>query len=144
MPPPLVYSESIFADYLASVLDKLADALGWDASDPRVQEAVTDALLEYGESTISAITGGTNIRRLRALGRRAIWRAVVQATAGDYTMTDNGQTLERAQMQAQALKALELAEYECIEFSPTYVASVLAISRPHDPYRVIPDSERIP
>ena len=144
MPVPTVYNEAGFAAYLTSVLDKLADTLDWDASDPRVQEAVTDTLLEYGASNIATIVDGTGIRRLRALGRRAIWRAVVQATANFYSLSDNGQKLERQQVNEQAREAFKLAEAECLEFDPIYAAQVVKINRPHDPYTVMPDEERVP
>ncbi len=145
MPTPTTYTEGAFAAYLAATLDGLADVLGWNADDRHVREAVTDALLEYDESSIGSITGGTNIRRLRALGRRAIWRAVVQATANFYSLTDNGQKLERQQIHDHAVKALEMAETDCRAFGddPSFVATLLTVERVRDPYVVIPDSERV-
>lgn len=144
MPAPTAYSESVFADYLTTVLGNFADVLGWSPGSPQVQEALADTLLEYGETTIGNIVGIRHIRRVRALGRRAIWRAVVQATAADYTATDNNQTLEREQLQKQSLKALELAEYECREWDPQYAVTIVGVNRPHDPYAVRPDAERVP
>jgi hypothetical protein len=84
------------------------------------------------------------MRGLRALGRRSIWRAVVQATAGDYSMTDNGQKLERQQVNDQAHKFLESAEAECraLGADSTYAVSVISINRPHDPYVVLEPSAR--
>ena len=144
MPVPTVYSESGFAAYLTSVLDKLADALDWDAGDPRVIEAVNDTLLEYGASDITTVVDGTGIRRLRALGRRSIWRAVVQATANYYSLSDNGQKLERQQVNEQAREMLKIADAECLEFDPSYAVQVVSVNRPHDPYAVLPDAERVP
>lgn len=142
MPVPTAYSEALFASYLHSVLDKLADALDWDASDPRVLEAVTDTLLEYGVSDIATITEGTDMRRLRALGRRAIWRAVVQATAGKYDFSDSDAKFSRSQVNEQAREMLKLAETDCLEFSPTYAVSIVSIRRPQDPYAVLPQEDR--
>jgi hypothetical protein len=144
MSAPTSYSEAIFADYLASVLGNFADLLGWDGGSWPVQEAVADALLEMGISNIASATTPFQIRGLRALGRRAIWRAVVQAVAADYTVTDNNQTLEREQLQKQALVALELAETESLEWSPSYGVTIISIKRPADPYVVLPDTERVP
>lgn len=144
MPVPTQYSESLFADYLVSVLGDFATVLGWDMGSQQVQEAVADALLELGAVSIASVTTTFQIRGLRALGRRAIWRAVVQATAGDYTVTDNNQTLEREQLQKQAKVALELAEYESLEWSPAYAVTIVSVKRPADPYIVIPDEQRVP
>lgn len=145
MPVPVVYSEAGFAAYLTSVLDTLADVLGWDAGDPRVQEAVADALLEYGETTIGNVTGTTNLLKLRALGRRAIWRAVAGATAGSYSFTDvAAQKFERQQVHDHAVKMRESADAECraLGADPTYAVAVLSVQRHQDPYAVLEDSTR--
>lgn len=115
MPPPTAYSESIFADYLAGRLADLGPVLGWDAGSEAVIEAVNDALLEYGTTDISLVTGAANIKALRALGRRAIWRAVVQAVAGNYDFADSDAKFTRSQVQAMALEALKRAEADCAE-----------------------------
>lgn len=146
MPVPTQYSEAIFADYLTSVLGSLADVLGWTAGSPAVQEAISDALLEYGETTISSVTGTANLLKLRALGRRAIWRAVAAATVGNYSFTDVAQQqFSREQVHEHAVKMLEAADVECRAFGadPTYAVSIVAISRPHDPYAVLEDSVRV-
>jgi D-serine deaminase-like pyridoxal phosphate-dependent protein len=147
MPVPTVYSESGFASYLASVLDTLADVLGWDAGDPRVQEAVTDALLEYGETSIAAISGSSNLLKLRALGRRSIWRAVAEATAGNYSFTDVAQQkFDRQQVHDHALAMWREADSTArtLGADVSTAVSVVTIKRPHDPYIILPDAERIP
>jgi hypothetical protein len=140
MAAPTVYSESLFADYLASVLGPVADMLGWDAGSVAVQEAVNDALLEYGASSIA---DATSIRKLRAFGRRAIWLAVVQATAGAYTIIDNGQEFDRDQISTHAQSMLKVASAECMEFETAGVATMLRVKRTHDPYIILPDAERV-
>jgi hypothetical protein len=91
-----------------SQIDQVAGALGWDAGSVPVLEAVNDALLDLAVSNIASVT---DIRGLRALGRRAIWRAVVQATAGNYAFTDVAQqTFNRQQVNAQAQAMLKIAE----------------------------------
>lgn len=146
MPVPTVYTENAFALYLADMLDSLADVLGWDGQDPHVREAVTDAVLEYGASDIATITTGPNLLKLRALGRRAIWRVVAQATAGDYKVVDNGQTLERQMVNDQAHKMLSVADADCraLGVAPGYSVSILHMKHPDDPYQIIPDEERLP
>jgi hypothetical protein len=141
MPVPTSYSESQFAAYLVTTLDTLEQVLNWDQGDPRVREAVSDALLDYG---VSDITEATDIRKLRALGRRAIWRAVANATAGFYAFTDVGQQqFSRQQIHDHATAMLKQSETEALEWSLSYAASSSTISRSTDPYLVIPDEERI-
>lgn len=142
MPVPTSYSEAIFADYLASQIDQVAGVLGWDAGSVQVAEAVNDALLDAGVSTIASVT---DIRALRALGRRAIWRAVVQATAGNYSFTDIAQQkFERQQVNAQAREMLKLAESDvrALGADRDFAVSILTVARVKDPYLVLPDEER--
>lgn len=147
MAAPSTYSETTFADYLASQIDQVAGALGWDAGSVAVLEAVNDALLDMAVSNIASVS---DIRGLRALGRRAIWRAVVQATAGNYAFTDVAQqTFNRQQVNAQAQAMLKIAEADCEALGLSAGSSVSAVqifrvSRPHDPYIILPDSERVP
>jgi|SRR5579859_146334 len=150
MPPVLTYTEPIFADYLFGVLDDVGGMLGWTPGSPAVQEALNDALLEYGETTIANIVsvdgvqGTRQIRRLRALGRRAIWRAVVQATAGKYSFGDAGQTFDRKEINEMAREALKLAQTDCLEWDPAYAVGIVSVNRPSDPYIVISDAQRTP
>jgi hypothetical protein len=144
MPVPTGYTETIFADYLASVLGPVAGLLGWDAGSVQVIEAVNDALLDLGLTGIAQANTPTKLRGLRALGRLAIWRAVVQATSGAYAISGGGQTFQRDQLQKQALEALKLAEYESMEWAPANSVSIVRVKRPSDPYIILPDTERTP
>lgn len=149
MPAPTLYSESTYADYLASVLGSLADVLGWDAGSVQVQEAVFDALLDLQAAipsiaTIADVTTAFQIRGLRALGRRAIWRAVVQATAGKYDFSDSDANFKRSQMNSQAREFLKLAELDAMAWDPNYAVAIVSVKRTNDPYIVIPDTERVP
>ncbi len=146
MPVPTSYTEAAFADYLASVLGDLAGALGWDAGSTQVIEAVNDALLESDTSNIASVT---DIRGLRALGRRAIWRAVVQATAGNYSFATYEQRFDRQQVNEQAREMLKIAEGDCQALGLAvddlvFGARVFRVQRPHDPYIVLPDEQRVP
>jgi hypothetical protein len=145
MPAPAVYSESVFADYLASQIQQVAAVLGWDAGSTQVTEAVNDALLDLGGTSIAAVS---DIRGLRALGRRAIWRAVVQATSGFYAFTDvSQQQFSRQQVNAQAVAMLKIADADCQQLglgADESAVQVMRVNRPHDPYIVMPDEQRIP
>jgi hypothetical protein len=146
MPLPASYSELTFADYLTSQIEKVASVLGWDAGSVQVIEAVNDALLDLGETDIATVT---DFRGLRALGRRAIWRAVAQATAGNYSFTDVAQQkFDRQQINAQALAMLKVAEGDCQALGvgvdeTAFAVQVMRVVRPSDPYTVLPDSERV-
>lgn len=144
MVAPAVYSESQFADYLWSQLGQVGDVLGWDAGSVPVIEAVNDAMLD---AEVATIGNAADIRELRALGRRAIWRAVVQATTGNYAFSQGDQTFNRQQVNAQAREMLKLAEAECQLLGAGIVGDIVTISRvtrPYDPYSVLPDEERVP
>jgi len=145
MPVPTAYTEPALGRYMLSVIDQVGVTLGWDVTDLVVQEAVTDALLDYGDVPIASIAGSTEIRKLRALGQRAIWRAVVNTTSDYYSILDNGQKLERQQVNAQARQSLVLAESLCdqVGATNTWAMSIHAISRPHDPYSVVEDDTRV-
>lgn len=147
MAVPTSYTDLTFAAYLATQVEQVAGPLGWDVGSVQVLEAVNDALLDLGVSDIASVT---DIRGLRALGRRAIWRAVVQATSGNYAFTDVAQqTFNRQQVNAQAREMLKIAESDCEALGLSAAASVAAVkiyrvSRPHDPYTVLPDEVRVP
>ena len=145
MPVATTYSEAELARYMLTTLEQVGVTLGWDVNDLVVQTAVSDTLLDYGEVDISAISGATSVRKLRALSRRAIWRAVVYATSDYYSVLDNGQKFERQQVNAQARQSLLQAEQECMAagYDSGYAISIHAVSRPHDPYAVLPDEDRI-
>lgn len=143
---PAAYSEVTFADYLASQIEQVAGVLGWDAGSVQVIEAVNDALLDLSVSDIATVT---DLRGLRTLGRRAIWRAVVQATAGNYAFTDVAQQqFNRQQVNAQAREMLTIAESECVTLgvggTVTSTVNLVRVTRPHDPYVVMPDEMRVP
>lgn len=144
MPAPTVYSEPQFCAYLVSVLHEVGPILGWNPGSPQVQEAKNDALLEFNIADIATVTTARDIRGLRALGRRAIWRGVVQAVATRYDFSDSDAKFTRSQVQVMALEALKLAESDCLEFNPNYAATIVRVTRPHDPYVVLLDSDRVP
>jgi hypothetical protein len=144
MPAPTTYSESQFGTYLVSVLHEVAPIIGWDPGSPQVQEAIADALLDLNVADIATVTTPRQIRGLRALGRRAIWKAVVQAVSSKYDFSDSDAKFTRSQIQAMALESLKLAERDCLAFDPNYAVTIVRVSRPHDPYIVLEDAQRIP
>lgn len=138
MPAPTAYTEPELCQFLVLQLGELAPALAWVPEDPRVQEAVTDALLAYGAATIAA---ATDIAVLRAHGRVAIWRAVARATAGHYRFGADQMTFDRAQVHEHAVAMLAEAEREAgaAGAGPALVVATVVRDSSSDPYSVHPD-----
>lgn len=143
MPVPVAYTETVLASTMLQWLDDLAGVLGWDIGAPQVQDAVAETLLDLGVSDISLVVTTQQIRGLRALGRRAIWRAVVEATSSKYDFADSDAKFTRSQMHTQALESYRLADTDCRAFDPNYAVSIVSLRRPQDPYIVLPDNERV-
>lgn len=113
MSTPVSYSAASLALYLHGVLGPLADVLGWaPATEPdgpgSYAEIITDALLDAGWHDLD---GADDVRKLRALSRRALWRAAVEALASHVDLTTpEGLSVRESGLQAQALAALARAE----------------------------------
>lgn len=110
---PTAYTEyDLAAFFRDEVLKKTATLLDWTQPDD-YQGAVNDTLIAYG---VEDIADATNIPRLRAIGRREVWRAVVEDTAGMYGYTVDGETYNRQQINAQARAAFDQAEKDAQRF----------------------------
>lgn len=140
MPIPTAYTEEDLAQFAVLQLGDLATALGWVAEDPRVQEAVTDALLAYG---VTLMAEATDVGKLRAHARVAIWRAVARATAGYYRFGADQMSFDRQQVHAQAVRMLAEAEREAgaVGAGPSLV--VTSVDYVADPYHYRPDDLRV-
>lgn len=139
MPIPTAYTEPELAQFALTQLGDLATALSWAVETPSVTEAVTDALLAYG---VSAIVDATDVPKLRALGRVAIWRAVARATAGHHRFGADQMSFDRQQVHEHALKMVGEAEREAAALGVgPYGLVVTAVVRDSasDPYAVHPD-----
>jgi hypothetical protein len=145
MAAPTVYTEKTLADFMQATLADLATTLGWTTTPDDYQEAVNEALLTYGTSAISTITGTTNIRKLRAIARVQVWRQVVAAVAGDYDFEADGAKFDRSQVQEMARQALALAEVDAMAYGALdgYEVGVDTVVNIHDPYRYVEDDDRV-
>lgn len=144
MAAPSSYSETGLADYMHTVLGPVATALAYTSPASYV-EAVNEALLDYGTDDISTVSGRDNIRKLRALAMVQVWRMVVQQLSTDYDFSAGNSTFNRSQMQKQAAEALSRAEQTAMTLgaTPGYVVGIDTITHIHDPYRYVPDDERV-
>lgn len=102
MAVPTSYTEQSLMNYMHEALSGVGDVLGFDPPHA-YDEAVNEALLVYGETDITAVSGARNIRKLRAVARVEAWRKVMAATAIDYDFRrEDGAQYSRSQMHAQA------------------------------------------
>lgn len=141
---PAAYTEKTLGQYMQTLLGKVAGALALtagpaDAGD--FAEAVNDALLAYGTSDISTITGLANITKLRALARVAAWQYVVTNFAALYDFSADGGSYSRSQLYKQAKESLALAQQAALPYDPLYQAQVIAVDQTHDPYTYRPEDE---
>lgn len=140
MPAPTAYTENELAAFLITTLGKVATALEWTAATTQVVEAVYDTIHAYG---VSVIADATDVRKLRALARVAIWRAVVRDTAGHYAVAAEGMSFNRQQLHEQATRALREAEGEAAEIGAGVAALLVTpVTHVHDPYAYQPDELR--
>lgn len=82
MAAPTSYTEETFKAYLADQLTSVVGSgLNWTVDGGNYDEIVNECelVLEL------AIADATNIRALRAVGRRELWRTVMQATSNKAT-----------------------------------------------------------
>jgi len=132
---PASYTETTIKYYLHDMLGAVATMLGWSPDGADYDEAVDEAIASYGVDDISAITGRDNVRKLRALARREVWRAVMQATTGHYDVTTDGASRNRSQMHVQAREQFDLADAACMSYGEDgYTISSVHISYTDDPY----------
>lgn len=81
--------------------DELAASLDWSVMID-YDDAVDETLLILNITDLTTVTGATALRRLRAVARAEVWRAVMQRTAGDYDATIDGDSYKRSQLHDHA------------------------------------------
>lgn len=133
MPVPSVYTEEQLMAYMRTVLGATATVLGWTDLSP-YQEPLNETLLAYG---VDSIANATDIQKLRALARVAVWRAVVDATAGNTDFRMGDQSITSSQIHAQATQNLRRATIQTKPYDSTYAVSRTAVIHSSDPYRTI-------
>lgn len=135
MPVPASYTEETLAAFLHASIGGTAEALGWSVVAGSYDLPVTRALMDYGESDISAITGLANLAKLQALALVRVWESVVMSTAADFDFKVDGGQYNRSQIHNQAKQALATAKAAAMPYDPAWSVQVGAISYPDDPYK---------
>ncbi len=143
---PAAYTEQSLAEYMHATLGAMATRLSWTVDDGHYDEAVNEAIAAYGTDDVEGITERDNLRKLRALARREVWRLVVQSLAAYYEFSTDGQSFKPNQMSTQAQAALAQAEADCAALGvgddANYTVSVDSVIYPSDPYSWYPDEVR--
>lgn len=137
MPVPTAYTEDTLAAFMHSTLRDVATALGWSVAAGDYDEAVTDTLIAYDENDIA---DATDIQKLRALARVAVWQSVVDATTGDYDFSADGGNYSRSQLHAQAVARLAQAQQQASAYIDDLVVGTATITHHNDPWADHADS----
>lgn len=111
MSVPTSYNESDLASYMHSVLGSVADVLSWTVPSS-YSEPINEALLAYGVNDVSL---ATDIRKLRTLARREVWRAVMQATAAHIDVQLDGESFDQSQVHEQARTQFQMAQQQVLD-----------------------------
>ena len=127
---PTGYTEETLSAYRSSQAGAVADLLGWTVDGGSYAEPINDTLLAYGTDDLTTISGSTNIRKLRAMARRELWRAAVAQFAGSYDWTvPDGTSIKESTLQAQAQAAFAQAEADCNALGVDQGANVVGVTR---------------
>jgi hypothetical protein len=121
MAVPTGYTETTFKTYLHKVAGDVASVLGWSIAGGDYDEVVYEALFMYEADDITTISGRDNVRKLRVLGRVALWRQAMSDAAARYDFAADGGDYKRSQMLEMIAKALDEAEYESLAYDDTLV-----------------------
>jgi hypothetical protein len=130
MAAPTSYTEITLASFMLAALSSVATAMGWTALAD-VQEAINDTLLAYG---VTDIIQATDIKKLRALAKVAVWQQVAAATAGDYDFSADGGSYSRSQLHEMAVDALGLAQTAASVYDTDYQMGLVRVEWKNDPY----------
>ena len=138
MAVPTTYSEEELADYMHAVLGKTASIIGWSSPDS-YDEAVTDAAIMAG---VSDVASATDIPKLRACARLAVWQAVEADTVGYHDFSEDQQSFRMHQVHIQAVAKVKEARREAARHGVNAVEMTSVTIKRISPYDVIADSER--
>lgn len=145
MTVPTSYTEKTLADFMAETLKTTADLLGLaagasDAGD--FAEAVNEALLQYGVTDVSEISGIESIKKIRALARVEAWNLAVACFTAMYKFSADGGSYDRNQLFEQAKQNRDAAVTDALAFSANYSVKTGELRYLHDPYKYLPDNMR--
>lgn len=143
MAVPTVYTEAELKAYVHGELGPVAEALTWTVAGGSYDEVVNDALLAYGNTDISEITGAENVEKLRRFAMLVAWRRVLTWTAIRVDFAADGTSVSCSQLHDMAKGMVERYESITAVDSIDYTIGVQRIDRPHNPYASFEFDERL-
>lgn len=136
MAVPVAYNEAELMAFMRSTLGATATVLGWTDLSP-YYEPLNDTLIAYGADDIA---DATDVQKLRALARVAVWQRVVDVTAGNIDFRMGDQSITSSQAHAQAQQNLRRATIQAKPYDSAYAVTRTGITYSNDPYRTIETS----
>lgn len=133
MTVPSSYTESTLKALMVAELGNVGTVLGWTTATSQIQEAVYDALIAYG---VDAIADATDANKLRAVAKRAAWRAAVNGLVTLVTFSVDGESVSRSDYLKNAREAMAQAEVVAATYGVSDVSvsvgSVIVAGNPYD------------
>lgn len=135
---PASYTEATLGAFMHTELGPVATTLGWTYAGGSYGEALNE---------VSALAGGMAITdmsalKARALARVAVWRQVVNHTAGDYTFQADGGTFNRKEFHDNARARMLQVETDAAAegfLGGAYKVASESLTYVNDPYHVVLD-----
>jgi hypothetical protein len=112
MSVPAGYTPTTLATYMHTVLGRTAGIIGWQ-NPASYAEPINDALIAYG---VDAVGSATDVDKLRACARWAVWQAVADYTAGYHDFSEDQQTFRMHQVHQQAVQRAKAAARDAAAF----------------------------
>ena len=125
MPVPTALTDTMLATYMHGSLRSVAAAFGYTVPDS-YEDAITDALIAYGDAATVEDVPADGIARIRALAKVAAWRMALADATPRTDTTSDGQSTRRSQFWEHIRIGLEAAEREAAAFPATYGGSSMA------------------
>ena len=134
MPVPDAYTEEALAAAMNQWVSTTAVLLGWSVDDGSYDDPIIDALSWYG---VTDIANATDVKKLRALARVAVWESAASALASSVDWSRGAESVRSSQAYENALKQLAAARKRAADEGYTIgpvAALVVSDIVYHDPY----------
>lgn len=112
MSVPAGYTASTLAAFMHTTLGRTASIIGWE-NPASYAEPINDALLTYG---VDVIADATDVHKLRACARWAVWQAVADSTTGYHDFSEDQQSFRMHQVHLQAKATAKAAAIDAARF----------------------------
>ena len=140
MAVPTGYTEATLKAYMQAALGATATSLGWTVALGSYDEPMNEALLRYGTTDVTSISGISNLIKIRALARREAWAAVLAEVSSDYDFEDEAGRNDRSQVHRMAEKNYARTVSEAMVYDPDYEVTPVTIDY-DDPYQAYDEND---